>query len=345
MARYRGVNLSGWLVPEPWITPELFAVSSTSDEASLKAKLGQEAFDERIKEHRDSFITEKDFTSIARRGYNAVRLPVPWYVFGEAGPLPGNYKGCISYVDRAIGWAEAEGIEVLLDIASAPSSSLSADGLRLDIELNARTKDALITVACALAMRYKDADSFLGIEVIDEVSSQKRKALSLTEGTPRALLRNFYRESYDAIRSSVGKACVIVFSDAGQPKAWQSFLAHVDHENVWLDTHPYRHMDRVDATGPSGARLLAARTAHQVEQAKTSKLPVMVGEFSAALPAASSIRTREGRIATERIYVASQLQTYEQCEAWFFQTWKTDERIGGWDARTTLATFEKDMLD
>ena len=55
--------------------------------------------------------------------------------------------------------------------------------------------------------------------------------------------------------------------------------------------------------------------------------------------------TAEGRIALERIYVSRQLAAYDGCPAWFFQTWKTAARLSAWDARITLSSFERDMLD
>jgi glucan 1,3-beta-glucosidase len=58
-----------------------------------------------VRRHRARFLTKDDFSRIASRGFNAVRLPVPWYVFGEAGPNPGPYLGCIDEVDQALEWA------------------------------------------------------------------------------------------------------------------------------------------------------------------------------------------------------------------------------------------------
>ena len=55
--------------------------------------------------------------------------------------------------------------------------------------------------------------------------------------------------------------------------------------------------------------------------------------------------TPEGRIALERVYLSEQLAAFRECPAWFFQTWKTSGKISGWDARVSLATFERRMLD
>ena len=340
-----GVNLDGWLVLESWVTPRIFAPSAALDEESLANRLGRDEYVRVVREHRDSFVTEHDFLRISSRGYDAVRLPVPWHVFGEAGPLPGPYEGCIDYVDAAFNWADAAGLKILLDLALVPGAQASNDGLRMSFDLTPARREAIIAVAAALAERYATRSAFLGIEPLDEVVSQRRRGLVVTEGIPLSYLRNLYRDAYDAIRGVAGSKPVVVFSDAGQPGAWRRFMAHDRYENVWLDTHPFRHNDRVDAAGPSGARLLAARCADEVAKARTSGLPVMVGEWSAALPLADPMMTAEGRIALERTYVSRQLAAYDGCPAWFFETWKTDARLSAWDARITLSSFERDMLD
>ena len=75
--RIRGVNLSGWFIPEPWVTPSLFAATGASNASELQAALGATAYNERIRQHLETFITEADFRRIAAIGLNAVRLPVP----------------------------------------------------------------------------------------------------------------------------------------------------------------------------------------------------------------------------------------------------------------------------
>ncbi len=340
-----GVNLAGWLILEPWVTPAVFASTASLDEETLANRLGRDEYARVVREHRDSFITEHDFLRISSRGYDAVRLPVPWHVFGRSGPFPGAHEASIDYVDAAFNWADAAGLKILLDLALVPGATLSNDGLSMSFDLTPARREAILDVAAALAERYAQRSAFLGIEPLDETVSQRRRGLIVTEGIPLSYLRNLYRDAYAAIRRVAGTGPVVVFSDAGQPGAWRRFMAHDRYENVWLDTHPYRHTDKVDAAGPAGARLLATRSADELAKARTSGLPVMVGEWSAALPLADPMMTAEGRIALERIYVSRQLAAYDGCPAWFFQTWKTAARLSAWDARITLSSFERDMLD
>ena len=102
--------------------------------------------------------------------------------------------------------------------------------------------------------------------------------------------------------------------------------------------------DRVDRVGPSGIRELVERSKASLRAVEKSGLPAMVGKWSGSLPFADTITTPEGRIALERIYISEQLATFKPCAAWFFQTWKTEGRLAGWDARVSLSSFERRML-
>ncbi len=340
-----GVNLAGWLLPEPWVTPELFAATGSLDLTSLSDKLGRKRYEEVMLQHLDTFITEDDFLHMSERGYNAVRLAVPWFVFGERGPLPGAHRGCLDYVDRAFDWAEAAEMSILLDIALAPGATITGDGLRMQVDFTPARRNALLQVVAGLARRYADRSSFFGIEPLDEVVIQRRHGLSIEPGMPLPHLRNFYRDAYEAIRGAAGTRPVIVFSDADSAHSWRRFMAHERYENVWLDTHLYRFAEQTAATGPGGVRRLLEESRRELEEARSSGLPVMVGEWSAALPIFDKTITAEGSLALERVYVAEQLRLMEDCPAWFFQTWKTAGHLSDWDARLALASFERDMLD
>ena len=101
-----GVNLTGWLTLEAWVTPTLFADSGALDESALIGSIGRDEYRRRLEAHRSGLVRQADFNQIAARGFNAVRLPVPWYVFGTDGPRPGPFVGCLAQVDDAFDWAE-----------------------------------------------------------------------------------------------------------------------------------------------------------------------------------------------------------------------------------------------
>ena len=83
MERILGVYLSGWFIPEPWVTPSLYAATGASNAAELQEAMGTAAYNERMRRHYETFVSEDDFRRMAQIGLNAVRLPVPWYAFGS----------------------------------------------------------------------------------------------------------------------------------------------------------------------------------------------------------------------------------------------------------------------
>ena len=338
-----GVNLSGWLVLEPWVTPSLFAGSGAFDEASLANSMDPGRYAAMLEEHRETFVEDTDFFRISARGFNAVRLQVPWFVFGENGPMPGPSAGCLGFVDKAFDWAEAAGIDILLDIAATPGSDPSEPTSFFgDVE---SFREAMLDVLGGLSSRYAERENFLGIEPINEVRGKRRRGLAVEEGVPPHVLRNFYRDAYEVVRSSAGAKPVFVVHDAGIPKAWRAFMASRRYQNVWLDSHLFHYSESMNAAGPTGVRGLVDESTRHLAEAAKSHLPVMVGEWSAALPLADAGMTPEGRIALERVYTAGQLSAFSGCVGWFFQTWKTEGRLSSWDARIALSSFENGMFD
>lgn len=97
MEKIRGVNLGNWLVLEKWMDNNLFSGTQAMDETYLCAELGHDRTTERLKVHRDEFITERDFEEIAFMGFNAVRIPVPFFLFEDLGP----YVHCYEYLVNA----------------------------------------------------------------------------------------------------------------------------------------------------------------------------------------------------------------------------------------------------
>jgi glucan 1,3-beta-glucosidase len=91
--KVRGVNLGGWLVLEPWITPSIFeatpdnvvdgefiarsrsatVVTNSFAEYTYGAQYGWNT--DRLNNHWDTWITEDDFKEMASMGLNTARLP------------------------------------------------------------------------------------------------------------------------------------------------------------------------------------------------------------------------------------------------------------------------------
>ena len=96
--------------------PGLFDGTSAEDEVHLWRELSETAARERFKVHRDSWVHERDFIYLAANGVELIRIPVPYFIFGDVPP----YIGCIEYLDKAFEWAQRHGQKVLIDLQHGP---------------------------------------------------------------------------------------------------------------------------------------------------------------------------------------------------------------------------------
>jgi glucan 1,3-beta-glucosidase len=74
--KIRGVNLGGWLLLEPWITPsifennrELYKTNQIIDEYSLCKILGKEKARDVLEKHWNSFCTKNDIKELSEMGF------------------------------------------------------------------------------------------------------------------------------------------------------------------------------------------------------------------------------------------------------------------------------------
>ncbi|KAG0292942.1 hypothetical protein BGZ96_003471 [Linnemannia gamsii] len=124
--KMRGVNLGGWLVLEPFITPSLFdpyVKDGIVDEWTLCEHLGPDASRKLLEDHYASWVTEDTFVQIKKLGLNHVRVPIGFWAMGnlvQGEPYVANVSW--NYLLRAIEWARKHGIRVMVELHGAPGS-------------------------------------------------------------------------------------------------------------------------------------------------------------------------------------------------------------------------------
>ena len=112
----RGVNIGGWLVLEPWITPsifEQFLAGNVVDEYTLCKYAGNA--ESILQSHWSSWATEGDFQKIADNGFNLVRIPIGYWAFQKF-DADDYIQGAAEYMDQAITWARSTGLKVWVDL-------------------------------------------------------------------------------------------------------------------------------------------------------------------------------------------------------------------------------------
>jgi glucan 1,3-beta-glucosidase len=323
MQQYRGVNLGGWLVLERWITPSLFKDTSAQDEYGFMQTV--EA-NKAVEQHRHAFITKADFVWLAKQGITAVRIPVGYWIFGEAAPYSAN----IEYLDKAFIWAQATGLKILIDLHAAPGSQNGRDHSGQIGEINwpktAANVVSTLLVIERLSQRYKNNPALLGIELLNEPSRK----------IPKRTLTPYYEQAYAIIRRVCGAQTLVVFADGFMPFRWRNILR--GKQNVIIDTHRYLAFGRSRYSWAQW-HLHTARITWQRQLRRMTKYhPVFVGEWSLALGARDLKKyDSTALLKLRRQYASAQLASFDQTAGWLFWTYKT-EANDSWNFRHCIQT-------
>ena len=257
----KGVNLGNWLVLEKWMNPSLFEGTTAEDEYYLPRQLSKEVYESRIKIHRSEYITERDFATIKSMGLNSVRIPVPYFIFGDCEP----FIGCIGELDKAFNWAGKYGLSILIDLHTVPGSQNGFDNGGISgvckWSKDPEGVEFALSVLERLAKRYGKRSELWGIQILNEPITEKMwntmdvanryKAVDeeMAKGSgPNSLefLRDFYIKAYRVMRPHMNKENVIVFHDGFELKAWKDFMREEEFKNVVLDTHQYLMLAEAD---------------------------------------------------------------------------------------------------
>lgn len=307
----KGVNLGNWLVLEKWMNPALFEGTMAEDEYHLPAQLPREVYEARIRVHRSEYITERDFVRIRAMGMDAVRIPVPYFIFGDRKP----FIGCIEELDKAFNWAERYGLQILIDLHTAPDSQNGFDnGGICGVCKWSREPEEVefeLSVLERLARRYGKRKGLWGIEVLNEpVLEDMWDYINIPERYPAAepekakgsrgntveFIRGFYKEAYDRLRRYLPEEKYVVIHDAFHLKSWKDFMREEKYKNVVLDTHQYLTVAEAMGCGQTLEEYLAlieewGRDIEEMQQ----YFPVICGEWCLANSVAIGYDTKGGQ--------------------------------------------------
>ena len=292
----KGVNLGNWLVLEKWMSPALFEGTTAEDEYYLPRQLSKEVYEARIKIHRAEYITERDFTRIKSMGMDAVRIPVPYFIFGDREP----FIGCVEELDKAFCWAEKYGLQILIDLHTAPDSQNGFDNGGISGVCKwSQEPDEVgfeLSVLERLAKRYGTRPGLWGIEILNEPiledmwttmdvanrykPADPEKARGSRPNTME-FIRSFYLEAYDRIRKYMPDEKYVVIHDAFELKAWKEFMREEKYKNVVLDTHQYLMVAEAlgcEQTVESYTAYIRGTLAKDIEEMQ-QYFPVICGEW------------------------------------------------------------------
>nr|ACP74152.2 exo-beta-1,3-glucanase [Cyberlindnera saturnus] len=356
--KLRGVNIGGWLVLEPYITPSLFEVFGDNipvDEYHYHQYLGAELAQSRLQQHWGSWITEQDFESIKGTGLNFVRIPIGYWAFQKLDSDP-YVQGQVEYLDKAIQWARNSGLYVWIDLHGAPGSQNGFDnsGLRDSYEFqNGNNTQITLDVLQQIFDKYGSSDYddvIIGLELLNE---------PLGPVLDMAKLNEFWETAYWNLRNSNSTQTVVIH-DAFTASGYfnDKFQLNQGYWGLVIDHHHYQVFSQQEVQRSIDEHVEVA--CQWGKDSKGENLWNLCGEWSAALTDCAKWLNGVGKgarydqtfgnsqytgsctnsqdistwssdvKANYRRYIEAQLDAFEQRGGWVFWCWKT-ENAGEWD--------------
>lgn len=356
----KGVNLGGWFVLEPYITPSLFEAFGSDvpvDEYHFTQRLGKDNAKSVLEKHWAEWYNESDFKAIADAGLDTVRIPIGYWAFIllEGDPY---VQGQQVYLDQAIEWARKYGLKVWVDLHGAPGSQNGFDnsGLRDQIEYQTDANVNATLTALQLIFNKYGADSYLdvvsGIEILNEPLGSLLDLTALT---------NFYNWAYGNMRSVSSNTFIIhdAFEAFGY---WNDFGNNYDA--VVVDHHHYQVFSAGELARDIDEHVSVACS--WGSDVKVENKWNVAGEWSAALTDCAlwlngvgrgarwsgdydglpsyglcepylspSLWTLDYRVSVRK-YIEAQLDAFEQTQGWIFWNWKCEDAID-WDMSRLIA--------
>ncbi|CAK4033692.1 glycoside hydrolase family 5 [Lecanosticta acicola] len=232
--KIRGVNLGGWFVLEPWITPSIFEATPDNvvDEYTFGQTLGQTEGRRRLEQHWSTFYTANDFALMKKYGINFVRIPIGYW---SITPLSGDpyVTGAYEHLPNALQWANENGIKVLLDLHGAPGSQNGFDNSGRRGAIGWEKGDTVKQTIAALNKLRDDHAANEAVAAIELLNEPMGPQLD------QNVLRQFYNDGWGNLRDS---PVAPVFHDAFLGvNSWNNFGA--GEANWILDTHHYEVFD------------------------------------------------------------------------------------------------------
>lgn len=349
MGKIHGVNLGNWLVLEKWMHPALFEGVAAEDETDLCRLLPRDELEARLKKHRDTYITLEDFKWIKAHGLNTVRIPVPHFIFGDDPAFCDPYVPCIEYLDKAFDWAEETGLQILIDLHTAPDSQNGFDNGGIcgvcKFWQKPENEARVIKVLGMLSERYAHCPALFGVQILNEPISPELWQHTVNRYLPSdpeyaagsgpvpfEFLCSFYKKAYFEIRKYLDEDKVVMFHDGFRLKMWKEFMQTEEFKNVWLDTHIYMMMPGEMETKDM-ANLVLGRFRDDIRE-MAQHFPVVVGEWCLSHnPKGMDTMSDWEKKLSYRMMADAQLTAWDESAGFFFWSYKLISEPAGWDFR------------
>lgn len=231
------MNLGNWMVMEGYM---MNSVSQAPDQHTWKKKLTTLIGSANVKTFYDAwlnnFVTLSDINQIKSWGINAVRVPLHYEYFINAGtPDVWNNQG-FTLLDNIVTWCSNAGIYVIIDLHAAPGGQSNGaicdyDNSKPSLWESSVNKSKTVKLWRKLSERYKTKFWVAGYDLLNE------PAWNLPNGTE---LKKLYKRITDTIRSAGDNHILFIEGNwysndfTGLTPAWDNNLVYVFHK-YWSD--------------------------------------------------------------------------------------------------------------
>ncbi|HUN26904.1 MAG TPA: cellulase family glycosylhydrolase [Steroidobacteraceae bacterium] len=276
----RCVNLSPWLIPEPYLIGagglRALVSSPTETRQRLAQLVGAQVAASFWRHWTENFLVAADFRHLHELGFNCVRLPLDYrdILIAPAARASALDPQALAPVDRAVRWGATYGIAVILDLHDAPGGQ-NPQPTAADVPSNdrvarlwegptaAENQRRTVEIWGAIAARYARSGSVGGYDLLNEPS--------LPGDSPPATLPALYTRIIAAIRARDRVHMLILEGDRYAHDL--SALEGIRDPNVMYEFHEYSILNR--AWRNPGQSALAPFLALR---ARTGR-PLWLGEF------------------------------------------------------------------
>jgi glucan 1,3-beta-glucosidase len=303
---FRGVNLGGLFVLEPWITPNFTNWSLTVDDQykySAQNAAGSPGY-KILADHWAKWYTPQDFQQMKSYGLNSVRIPTGWWYWAQDAGVPNPVYTVPTQaisdpnhpITAVIKMAKDAGLVVLLDLHGVPGSQNGLDnsGERsndtnparwgyhwmYDKTMLSQSTKILVSMAKYIStLKDMGIDNIIALELVNE---------PWVFGD-MVIVRNFYVDTISAIRQ-VSKIPIVIH-DAFRHAEWEWLLNNFPFQNVYMDTHLYHAFNADDIASSNVscdknkiivAQNIACGYGSLLRFKTCTSVPTFVGEWSLA---------------------------------------------------------------
>ncbi|EMD00121.1 glycoside hydrolase family 5 protein [Baudoinia panamericana UAMH 10762] len=339
----RGVNLGGWLVTEPWMTPSLFNATATEDEWHLCNVLGKQQCLQTLQQHWSTFYTRDDFVQIKAAGLTGVRVGLGYWAVDLLDYEP-YVSGQYPYLIQAVQWCKELGLTVFIDLHGAPGSQ------------NGWEETGLVG-AIGFPDNQSNADRTL--HVLRNLTTEFQKPIYggvVTNIEPLnepifadAQLKAFYTQAANVIIASNTSGVNFTYHDAFyNPPPWKNYdpnnvNAVVPAARTTLDTHQFWAFPPLTNLTTTQILERICQYAQTMDPANSHIPPTLVGEWSLSTGYTANSTTDASQDQAKRTWFRTLFEAQNAAYTpngpnqasigWYFWAWKTEYDIDAWSFR------------